>query len=42
VRVIVLAEEQPAKTDLLDRLLADPIKLVDFKPLTREELYERP
>jgi len=42
VRVIVLAEEQPAKTDLLDRLLADPIKLEDFKPLTREELYEHP
>lgn len=42
VRVIVLAEEQPVKTDLLDRLLANPIKLENFEPLTREEIYERP
>jgi hypothetical protein len=42
VRVIVLAEEQPAKTNLLDQLLANPIKLDHFEPLTREEIYERP
>lgn len=46
VRVIVLAEEQPdetgvAKTDLLDQLLANPIKLDHFTPMTREEIYER-
>ena len=47
VRVIVLAEEQPhetgvARTDLLDQLLANPIQLENFAPLTREEIYERP
>jgi hypothetical protein len=44
VRVIVLAEEQPhevnvAKTDLLDQMLANPIKLENFEPLTRDEIY---
>lgn len=42
VRVIVLSEEQRAKTNLLDQLLANPIKLENFVPLTREEIYERP
>jgi len=41
VRVIVLAEEQRAKANLLDQLLANPIKLENFVPLTREEIYER-
>lgn len=41
VRVIVLTEDQPAKTDLLDQLLANPIKLDHFTPMTREEIYER-
>lgn len=42
VRVIVLAEDQQSNTDLLDQLLANPIKLKNFEPLTREEIYERP
>ena len=41
VHVIVLAEEQRAKATLLDQLLANPIKLENFVPLTREEIYER-
>jgi len=41
VRVIVLAEDKPAKADLIDRLLASPLRLEDFEPLTREEVYER-
>lgn len=41
VRVIVLTEDQPAKADMIDRLLASPIKLEDFEPLTREEIHER-
>ncbi|MFN0084015.1 MAG: hypothetical protein ACKVX9_01375 [Blastocatellia bacterium] len=41
VRVIVLTEDQPGNTDLLDQLLANPIKLDSFTPLTREEIYER-
>ena len=42
VRVIVVAEDQHAKANLLDQLLANPIKLDHFEPLTREEIYERP
>ena len=36
-----LAEGRPVKTDLLARLLATPIKLDRFTPLTEEELYDR-
>ncbi len=42
VRVIVLAEDQHAKANFLDQLLANPIKLDNFEPMTREEIYERP
>ncbi len=42
VRVIILTEEKPAKAEMIDRLLAEPIKLESFEPLTREEIYERP
>jgi hypothetical protein len=42
VHVVVWTEAQPAKTDFLDQLLANPIKLEQFIPLTREEIYERP
>ncbi|HMV50390.1 MAG TPA: hypothetical protein PLD20_13470 [Blastocatellia bacterium] len=41
VRVIVLTEEKQAKINLLDRLLANPIKLDCFEPLTREEIHEQ-
>ncbi len=42
VRVIILTEEKPAKAEMIDRLLANPIRLESFEPLTREEIYERP
>jgi hypothetical protein len=41
VRVIILTEEKPAKAEMIDRLLANPIRLESFEPLTREEIYER-
>jgi hypothetical protein len=41
VRVIVLAEERPASADMIDRLLASPIKVENFVPIKREEIYER-
>lgn len=41
VRVILLAEDHPAQEDLIDQLLAHPIKLEQFRPFTREETYER-
>lgn len=42
VRVIVLSSEKATtKTDIIDRLLEHPIKLENFTPITREEIYER-
>ena len=41
VRVIVLTKEKAAENDMISRLLASPIKLENFKPLTREEIYEQ-
>ena len=42
VRVIVLSQEQKVGTDgVIDRLLAHPLELDNFAPLTREEVYER-
>lgn len=41
VRVIVLAEEQHSQSDFLAQLLANPIKLDQFTPFSREEIYER-
>ena len=41
VRVIILTTEPEASADLIDDLLAHPIAISDFVPLTRDELYER-
>lgn len=41
VRVILLAEEESEGASLIDQLLQHPVKVADFKPLTREEMYER-
>lgn len=41
VRVIVLAEENAAAFDMIDYLLANPLSVEAFNPLTREEVYER-
>ncbi|MCB0092620.1 MAG: hypothetical protein KDE54_32255 [Caldilineaceae bacterium] len=42
VRVILLAEDaaQTAK-GFIDQLLAQPLQVKDFSPLTREEIYAR-
>ena len=42
VHVIVWTETPSAQTDFLDYLLANPIKVDQFTPMTREEIYERP
>ncbi|RME48935.1 MAG: hypothetical protein D6796_05615 [Caldilineae bacterium] len=42
VRVIILADEKEPVENLIDRLLASPLKLKNFKPLSRAEIYERP
>ncbi len=42
VRVIVLKQESPAEVEnMIDRLLAEPIKLDSFEPMTRDEMHER-
>jgi len=41
VRVIILVEEDHPSDDIIARLLADPIQIDDFTPLTREEIYDR-
>jgi hypothetical protein len=40
VRVILLADEpQTSVASLIDQLLANPLKISGFRPLTREEVY---
>ena len=41
VRVIVLTEQNETDTNLIDQLLASPLKIKEFKPLSRAEIYER-
>jgi hypothetical protein len=42
VKVIVLYEEPQEKNkniDFIDNLLKNPVKIANFKPLSREEIY---
>jgi hypothetical protein len=39
VRVIVLSAEQSRPADMIDRLLAEPLKADHFRPLSRDEIY---
>ncbi len=40
VRVILLVEETPQTTaNFIDQLLAHPIRVEGFRPLSREEIY---
>ncbi len=41
VRVIILTDEGETTTNLIDQLLASPLKVENFKPLSRAEIYER-
>jgi len=41
VRVILLTEENAEKFDMIEHLLANPLNIEGFKPLTREEIYEQ-
>jgi hypothetical protein len=41
VRVIIVTSERQPSDDYIDQLLANPIKINDFAPLARDELYER-
>ena len=41
VKVIIISEQGTKQTDIIDKLLANPIKSKDFSPFLREEIYER-
>ena len=41
VRVILLTEENSESFDMVEHLLANPLNLEGFKPLTRDEIYEQ-
>ena len=41
VKVIIISEQSTKQADIIDKLLANPIKLKDFSPFLREEIYER-
>ena len=41
VRVILLSEEEDQEADIIDQLLEHPLKLKEFRPLSREEAHAR-
>jgi hypothetical protein len=41
VRVIILSEERELESDMIEKLLNSPLRLKEFKPLSREEIYGR-
>ena len=41
VKVIIFSDHKPKHYDIVDELLKHSIKVVNFKPLSRDEIYER-
>ena len=41
VKVIIISEQGTRQSDIIDKLLANPIISKDFSPFLREEIYER-
>ena len=41
VKVIIISEQKVGQTDIIDKLLLNPIKSKDFSPFLREEIYDR-
>lgn len=41
VRVRVVREEELSGSNMIDELLARPLTIPDFRPLTRDEIYAR-
>ena len=41
VKVILLAEEKEDSIDMIDYLTKHPINVNNFKPLSRDEIYDR-
>lgn len=40
-RIIILTDDADDDGDMIEYLLEHPYQIQDFKPLTREEMYER-
>lgn len=41
VKVIILMEESEPGVNMIDQLLASPLKIANFRPLSRDEANER-
>ena len=41
VKVIIFSDHKPKDNDIVDELLKHPVKVNGFKPLSRDEIYER-
>jgi len=41
VRVIILVEPPASRQTFIDQLLAHPLQIPDFQPLSRDEIYVR-
>ena len=41
VKVIIISEKASRHSDIIDKLLANPVRLKNFSPFSREEIYER-
>lgn len=42
VKVILLLEENETRSsDIIDRLMDSPMKIQDFQPMNRDEIYDR-
>ena len=41
VKVIILSDYKPKHFDMIDELLENPAKNSNFKPFSRDEIYDR-
>ncbi len=41
VKVIILCDQKPTQKNIIDDMWKNPLKISDFTPLSREEIYER-
>ncbi len=42
VKVIVLTEENETRpSDIIDNLMDSPVKIANFKPINRDDIYDR-
>ncbi len=41
VKVIIMSDQETKQVDIIDKLLKNPIKVKDFLPISRENIYER-